>query len=73
VITEGHIFGFGCSCMLAKEMRATASKNSIFDDFAPSVVRRNWRSNVREWSIPTVNLWKVVSLFFLRIIDNNLV
>jgi hypothetical protein len=53
--------------------RATASKNSIFGGFAPSVGGRNRRSNVREWPIPTVNLQKIVSLSFLRIVDNSLV
>jgi len=35
--------------------------------------RKNWRSNVREWPIPTANLRKFVSLSFLCIIDNSLV
>jgi hypothetical protein len=39
----------------------------------PSVTGRIWRSNVRDWPIPTVNLRKVVSLSFLCIVDNNLV
>jgi hypothetical protein len=39
----------------------------------PLVVGRNWRSNVCEWSIPTANLQKVISLSILRIVDNILV
>jgi hypothetical protein len=39
----------------------------------PSVVGRNWRSNVRDWPIPTANLQKVIPLTFLRIVDNNLI
>jgi hypothetical protein len=39
----------------------------------PSVAGRNWRSNVRDWPIPTVNLRKVIPLTFLHIVDNNLI
>jgi hypothetical protein len=37
----------------------------------PSVTGRNWRSNVCDWPIPTVNLRKVIPLTFLHIVDNN--
>jgi hypothetical protein len=48
------------------------SKNSMFDGFALSVTGRYWRSNVREWTILTMSLQKVVSLSFLHIVDKNL-
>jgi hypothetical protein len=50
---------------------ATASKNSIFNGFTPSVTGRHWHSNVREWPIPAMTLQKVISSFFLHIVDNN--
>jgi hypothetical protein len=50
----------------------TASKNSSFNRFTPSVTRRHWHLNVHEWPTLTVNLRIVVSLFFLHIVDNNL-
>jgi hypothetical protein len=52
--------------------RLAALKNSTFGGFASSLVGRYWHSNVHEWLILTVNLQKVISLFFLHIVDNNL-
>jgi hypothetical protein len=47
------------------------SKNSIFDGFAPSVAGRHWHSNIRGWTIPAMTPQKVISSFFLHIVDNN--
>jgi hypothetical protein len=60
------------NCVRPASRRATASKNSTFNRFAPSIIGRYWHSNVREWPIVTVNLQKVVSLSFLHIVDNNI-